>query len=175
MGHEADDLRPSYAAAFRISLPGNPNCNPSVALARNTPFCTVNVSRVAPEHVENVTLGALRAIVEKEIRQEEGQEGWRCLAITKDGRNKDRIKMICRNEAELGKVKKVLESKTESGTRTLRDQLFPVKVDNVNRAAILDEEGKIRPGTEAALGQENGVRIAKIVWLSNKDTSGEKF
>lgn len=71
--------------------------------------------------------------------------------------------MIYRNEAELGKVKKALELKTESGTRVLRDQLFPVKVDNANRTAILDKEGKIRPGTEAALGQENGVRIAKIV------------
>lgn len=83
--------------------------------------------------------------------------------------HKDWIKIICRDEAELGKVKRVLETKTEPGTRILRDQLFPVKVDNVNRTAILDEEGKARHGIEAALGRENGVQIAKIVWLSNRD------
>lgn len=39
----------------------------------------------------------------------------------------------------------------------LCDQLFPVKVDNVKRTAILDEDGRIRPGTGAALGKGNKV------------------
>jgi hypothetical protein len=52
----------------------------------------------------------------------------------------------------------------------LRDQLYPVKVDNANRIAILDQEGKVLPGVAEVLGKENDVHIAKIGWLSRKDT-----
>ena len=52
----------------------------------------------------------------------------------------------------------------------LRDQLYPVKVDNANRTAILDQDGAIRPEAMEVLGKENDVRIAKMAWLSNKDT-----
>ncbi|KAI1839719.1 hypothetical protein JX266_014065, partial [Neoarthrinium moseri] len=51
----------------------------------------------------------------------------------------------------------------------LRDQLYPVKVNNVNRTAVLDEQGIVLLGAEEVLGQENDVQIAKISWLSNKE------
>ena len=54
--------------------------------------------------------------------------------------------------------------------RVLQDQLFPIKVDNANRAAILDQEGQLLPGMAEALGKENEVTVAKISWLSKKDT-----
>ena len=44
----------------------------------------------------------------------------------------------------------------------LRDQLYPVKVDNANRTAILDQEGKVLPRVADVLGKENDVYIAKI-------------
>ena len=56
------------------------------------------------------------------------------------------------------------------GARVLLDQLYPVKVDNANRIAILDQDGKLLPGATEALGKENDVQIAKIAWLSRKDT-----
>jgi hypothetical protein len=52
----------------------------------------------------------------------------------------------------------------------LRDQLYPVKVDNVNRTTILDQNGKVLPGAAEVLGKENEVHIAKIGWLSRRDT-----
>lgn len=45
-----------------------------------------------------------------------------------------------------------------------------VKVDNANRTAVLDHEGKFREGAAEALGEENRIRIAKFAWLSRKDT-----
>ena len=51
----------------------------------------------------------------------------------------------------------------------LRDQLYPVKVNNANRAAILDQRGKVLPGAAEVLGKENEVSIDKIAWLSRKD------
>jgi len=53
----------------------------------------------------------------------------------------------------------------------MRDQLYPLKIDNVNRIAILNQNGPIRDGAAETLGKENDVYIAKIAWLSNKDTA----
>ena len=51
----------------------------------------------------------------------------------------------------------------------LRDQLYLVKVDNVNRTTILDQDRKVLPSAAEVLGKENDVYIAKIRWLSRKD------
>jgi hypothetical protein len=52
----------------------------------------------------------------------------------------------------------------------LRDQLYLVKIDNANRTAVLNQEGKIREEAVEVLGKENNVCIAQIGWLSKKDT-----
>jgi hypothetical protein len=51
----------------------------------------------------------------------------------------------------------------------LRDQLYLVKVDNANRSAVLDAQGKVLPRAAKVLGKENEVNIAKIAWLSRRD------
>jgi hypothetical protein len=111
----------------------------------------------------------IRETIEKEIRAREGQEKWRCAAVVKDVRKADRVKLICRNEAELKLVKEVAQKIMVPGTRVLRDQLYPVKVDNANRTTVLDRDGNILSGVVEALGKENEVDIAKIAWLSRKD------
>lgn len=57
------------------------------------------------------------------------------------------------------------------GLRALRDQFYLVKVDNANCSAELDRDGSIRPEAAEVLGRENEVRIAKMAWLSKKDTA----
>jgi hypothetical protein len=52
----------------------------------------------------------------------------------------------------------------------LRDELYLVKVDNVNRTAVLDYEGMVLPRAAKVLGQENEVSIGKIAWLSRRDS-----
>ncbi|XP_044715307.1 reverse transcriptase (RNA-dependent DNA polymerase) domain-containing protein [Hirsutella rhossiliensis] len=56
----------------------------------------------------------------------------------------------------------------------MRDQLYPVRVDNANRTAILDTEGNILPGAIEALSAENRVTIGKISWLSKRE-SGKAY
>lgn len=51
----------------------------------------------------------------------------------------------------------------------LRDQLHHIKVDGVKRTAILDEENNVRVEAAEAIGRENDVQLAKIVWLSGRD------
>lgn len=79
--------------------------------------------------------------------------------------------MICRDEGKAQLVKEAAQKISIPGVQVLRDQLYPVRVDNANRTAVLDTNGNLLPGAMEALGTENEVSIAKIAWLSRKDSS----
>ena len=51
----------------------------------------------------------------------------------------------------------------------MRDQLYPIKIDNANRAAILNQDGTVRSEAAEIFSKENEVSIVKIAWLSRKD------
>jgi hypothetical protein len=53
----------------------------------------------------------------------EGEEGggWRCVVVTRDPRNSARIRITCRDESELARVKEVVEKTKAVGSRVLRD------------------------------------------------------
>jgi hypothetical protein len=51
----------------------------------------------------------------------------------------------------------------------MRDDLYPIRVDSVNRTAILDETGKDRTEAAEALSKENDTQVVKVVWLSNRE------
>jgi hypothetical protein len=44
-------------------------------------------------------------------------------------------------------------------------------VDNVCRTAVLDKNGKVRVSIKEMLEKENDVKIAKLSWLSKKDSA----
>lgn len=120
---------------------------------------------------EKLSAGSIRATVETEIRTMDGHTHWRCRAVTVDPKNTNRIRIACRDEEEHQMVKKVAEAKIGAGARVLRDELYPIKVDSVNRAAVLDENDEIQAGAAAAFSEENEATVAKIAWLSKKDNA----
>jgi len=125
---------------------------------------------VGAEETNKVTAGTVRSAVEKEVRATKDDPVWRCRAVTVEPKNANRIRIACRNEEEHQMIKRVAEKmKLAAGVRVLRDELFPIKVDSVKRAAVLDDNGEIRAGAAAAFGQENETTVAKIAWLSRKD------
>jgi hypothetical protein len=170
----APSARPAYADVARrtppVSIP-TPASSTGRAATPEPAFCTVDMSRVPEEHANEATPVALRKLVELEMRAPGGQPTWRCVAVTRDGGNTNRLRIIGRNEGELKKIKDIVEAKKAPGARVLRDQLYPVKVDNVSRMAVLGHEGKVLPGATEALGAENDVQIAKMAWLSRKDSA----
>jgi hypothetical protein len=168
---------PSYAEVTRTPPESQASNLQSLSSMNTTPsnmtdtlYCTVDTSRVEEEDKSKAQPGAIRQTIEQELRKSEDHRSWRCVAVTKDPRNTARIRIICRNEAELQLVKEAAQRSAATGTRVLRDQLYPVKIDNVNRSAILDQDGAIRTEAMEALGKENGVSIAKMAWLSRKET-----
>jgi hypothetical protein len=135
----------------------------------DTLYCTVDVSNVEEAERDNASASKIREDIEKEMREGQEGSGWRCVAVTRDPRNTARIRITCRDESELVRVKKTAEKTKAAGSRVLGDQWYPVKVDNACRTAVLDEHGELRTGVVQMLEKENEVRIAKVSWLSWKD------
>lgn len=52
----------------------------------------------------------------------------------------------------------------------LKAQLYPVRIDNVPTAAILTPVGRDREDAVTKIEMENKVKIAKLAWLSGRDT-----
>lgn len=132
-------------------------------------YCTIDTSRVEAEVSDQVSAGAIRTMVENGMRNEQDNATWRCRAVTMDSRNLHRIRIACRDEGEHKTVKQTVEANLVQGARILRDDLYPIRVDSVNRTAVLDETGNIRTGATEALSEENDTQVAKIAWLSNRD------
>jgi Zinc knuckle len=167
----APATRSSYATVARSSATLPPNLTPTSTTRLSIseiPYCTIDTSGVDENKQQDVQPGAIREAIEKEIRTKEGSL-WRCAAVMRDPRNTARIRVACRDEKEQKAVKEAAEKAKVQGTRVLRDQLFPVKVDGVNRCAILDESNQLRPEIAEKLGKENEVQIVKMAWLSKKD------
>ncbi|KAJ6436250.1 reverse transcriptase [Purpureocillium lavendulum] len=137
-------------------------------------YCTIDTSRVEEANRDRVQVGEVRQAIEVEMRAKDGRAAWRCAAVVRDARAAERIKVICRDENELEQVKQAAQKAAVVGARVMRDQLYPVKVDNANRSRVLDAEGNVLPGAAEALGAENNVNIAKVSWLSNKE-SGKAY
>ncbi|KJZ70171.1 hypothetical protein HIM_10431 [Hirsutella minnesotensis 3608] len=148
----------------------SPSSGSTTAATANELFCMIDTSRVEEQDRGRAQIGSIRQAVESEVRTKDGQATWRCAAVVKNSRNAEQVKIICRDEVELQRVKEAALKTAVTGARVMRDQLYPVKVDNVNRTAILDGEGNILQGAAEALGAENNVSIGKITWLSNKET-----
>jgi hypothetical protein len=153
-----------------LSRPSNltPNSTSRTLTMSDIPHCTIDTSRVDESKQQEVQPGAIRLAIEKEIRTKQGSN-WRCAAVMRDPRNNARIRVACRDEKEQKAVKQAAEKAKVEGVRVLRDQLFPVKIDGVNRCAVLDEHSQVRPDITEKLGKENEVEIAKLAWLSKKD------
>ncbi|ODA77185.1 hypothetical protein RJ55_06812 [Drechmeria coniospora] len=147
----------SYADAARtspFSQPLNhgisPSIHPTPSTVSDSLYCTIGTSRVDEADKTKAQIGSIRKAIEGDIRNKKDYESWR-------------------DEAELKRVKEVAEKTVDVGARVMRDQLFPIKIDNANHTAVLDGEGNVLPGAAEALGAENNVTIAKISWLSKKE------
>ena len=135
-------------------------------------FCTVNLSRVeGGDHTKD--LASLRKNVENKIRKG-NDKAFLCWAVTRDRRQPDRIRILCRSEEELKTVKQAAESTVLTGARVLRDHLYPVKVNNARTNAVIKPDGLLINDALLSLNENNNTDIAKITWLSSRQ-SGKAY
>ncbi|XP_044720163.1 endonuclease-reverse transcriptase domain-containing protein [Hirsutella rhossiliensis] len=132
--------RATFADIARTLPASPPTSLSSVAVPRKQQtasdplHCTIDTSRVSESKKNNAQIGSIRQAIETEMRAMNGQETWR-------------------DEAELQMVKEAAQKTAVEGSRVMRDQLYPVRVDNANRTAILTR---------------------KISWLSKRE-SGKAY
>ncbi|KAJ5288046.1 hypothetical protein N7478_003732 [Penicillium angulare] len=159
---------PSYADVARTPPTSYPSNIRTLSTLGTTPttftetlYCSIDTSKMTENENEKKSAGSIRAAIEKEIRTMDDHILWRCRALL----------IACRDEAEHQLVKKVAEEKIGTGARVLRDELYPVKVDGVKRAAVLDDNHAILAGAAVALSEENETTVAKMTWLSSKEAA----
>jgi hypothetical protein len=166
-----DGPQRSYADITRLT-PFLPHNDSRTLAAPPNPidvlYCTIDVSRLGEDEAR-LSAGTIRTTVENEVRSELDDPTWRCRAVTRDPKNPHRVRITCRNESEHVIVKRVAETKLALGARILRDDLYPIRVDNVNRIAVLDEKNEVRAEITEILSRENDTEVAKIAWLSKRD------
>jgi hypothetical protein len=88
----------SYADAARMTSTSMSSQSSSAARSA-TPepvFCTVDTSRVPEDRLRDVTPTMIRKTVEQEMQQSNEQPHWRCVAVTRDERNANRLRIIGR-------------------------------------------------------------------------------
>ena len=130
-------------------------------------FYTVDFSRV--EHVEGTTAAdpaALRKKVEQEIQKQDKK--FRVKAVIKDRHSPNRLRILCRNEEELKNVKSAATATATEGARVLRDQLYPIKINNARADTVLMPDGSLKVNAALEIAAENQTEIAKMAWLSRK-------
>ncbi|OAQ59099.1 reverse transcriptase [Purpureocillium lilacinum] len=164
---DVTNLSPSPQSTYAQVLS---SANTAPTPVTKTLHCTIDTSMVADGKENRITAGAVRALVERQVRTERDHANWRCRAVTTDARNRMRFRIIFRDETEHQLVKRLVGTKLPRRARMLRDEVHPIRVDHVNRFAILDEMGAIRTGAPEALGKVNDVQVEKIGWLSNSDS-----
>jgi hypothetical protein len=101
----------------------------------DTPCCTIDNSRTKDD--ARPLARTIRATVENQVRAKLDNPTWRCRVVTRDPKNPHRVRITCRDESELEIVKRIAETKLAPGARVLRDDLYPIKLDNVSRIAVL--------------------------------------
>ena len=126
-------------------------------------YCTIEAGSEKdavelPERIRGKLVEEMRGVVKN--------KEWKPLAVKRDQRQGKRLRVLCRTEQEHKQVKEALEKVKPAGTKVLRDQLFPVRLDNVPARAILNAEGQVRPEAAREIEEEEGCQIAKIAWLS---------
>ncbi|KAK0367653.1 hypothetical protein CLIM01_14991 [Colletotrichum limetticola] len=146
----------------QVATPGN-----ATLPSRSDPLiCTIDISRVE-KGSDKPNAGRIRATLEKEMRTMDGQGSWRCRVITVNPRNADRTRINCRDDAEHRLVKQMAGESFGPGAHVLRDELYPMKVDNLKRTEVLDEKGNVGAEAAKALSLENETTVAKKLHVDN--------
>jgi hypothetical protein len=81
----------------------------------DTLYCTIDTSRIGEEDKNKAQQGVIRQAIEEEIQPAEGHAKWRCVAVIKDARNIERIKVTYSDEAELQLVKEAAQKTAATG------------------------------------------------------------
>ena len=156
---------PNSYAAVASSFPPSPPPTRSPT-PRNDFTCTIDLRQM--NEVEKTPL-KIRQGIELEVQKELGTV-WKCAAVLRD--RPDRLRIVCNTKEELENVKKATISIPRA--KIAPDPLYPIKIDNVRTSSVLHPDGTLKEEIKETLSNENNTEIARLGWLSAKQT-GKAF
>jgi hypothetical protein len=114
--------------------------------------------------------GAVRGRIDEALSDHEATKDIKCWGISRNPRDNNKFKVFFKDEQATRKVRECTDWMCGylQGTRLQADQWYPVRVDSVFKGAVLEDMGsdKVKEGISKAIGEENGVHVHKIQWLS---------
>ena len=154
--------QPSYTAiagSTQRPLPAGPS--PIVLPIAEELYCVMDFSQV--EHCEGTLKAdpvALRKKIEEEIQKQDKK--FRVKAVIRDRRSPDHLPILFRNEEELKNVKSTAAAIATHRSRVLRDQLYPVKINNARADVILIPDNSLKPNIASEIAEENNTKLTKV-------------
>ena len=143
----------SYAGAVLHGATTAGNPTKFLAPRADEFFCTIDFSRTEGGE-KAVNIPERREKIEKEAQKGENKT-FKCKGIVRDHRTQCQGRILCRSEEGLDGVKRAATEIATEGVRILRDQLYPVKVNNVRADAVLQPNGNIKEDIVSALNDRN--------------------
>ncbi len=77
--------------------------------------------------------------------------------MTVHPRNLCHVRIVCRDGEEYNTVKRIIETNLTREARFLRDDLYLIRIDSVNRMVVLDEAGNDRAETAEDISKKNDI------------------
>ncbi|GME24906.1 hypothetical protein GTA08_BOTSDO13986 [Neofusicoccum parvum] len=173
-------INATYANVLRGGPPTPANSSPSSTAAApvRANHATASTTRTMPPaieldltnaNVDNISPGDIRARLQTALESQEATKEVKCCGITKNPSDAAKVRAFFRTEEdeELARSNLGWLETAFRGARIRGRQWHPVKVDNVNKLAVLnDDRTTVRADAGQIIGAENDVEVAQVRWLS---------
>ncbi|KAB2568602.1 Nucleic-acid-binding protein from transposon X-element [Lasiodiplodia theobromae] len=173
-------INATYANVLRGGPPTPANSSPasSAAVPARANHASVSTTRIMPPVIEldlnntnvgSVSPGDIRARLQTALESQEATMEVKCCGITRNPNDAAKVRVFLRTEEDEELVRSNLGwlETAFRGARIRGQQWHPVKVDNVNKLAILnDDRTTVRADASEKIGSENDVEVTQVRWLS---------
>ncbi|EKG12716.1 Zinc finger CCHC-type protein [Macrophomina phaseolina MS6] len=173
-------INATYANALRGGPPTPANSSPSsvAAVPARTSHSTATTTRTLPPAIEldltnasvgNAHAGDIRARLQIALESQEVTKEVKCCGITRNPGDAAKVRAFFMTEEDEELVRSNLGwlETAFRGPRIRGRQWYPVKVDNVNKLTILnDDRTTVRADASQMIGAENDVEVTQVRWLS---------
>ncbi|KAF4310464.1 hypothetical protein GTA08_BOTSDO13986 [Botryosphaeria dothidea] len=173
-------INATYVNVLRGGLPTPTNSSPSstAAVPVRANHAIASTTRTRPPAIEldltnanvyNASPGDIRARLQTALESQEPTKEVKCYRITRNPSDAAKVRAFFRTEEDEELVRSNLGwlETAFRGARIRGRQWHPVKVDNVNKLAVLnDDRTTVRADAGQIIGAENDVEVAQVRWLS---------
>jgi len=152
----------------------NPSSSASQQGAAASPSISIDFSGSESTTYRTDKPGAVRRRIDDALAGQEATGDIKCGGISRNPKDANKFKVFFGDEGQVQTVRQHNEWLTTRfpGAKLLAEQWYPVRIDGVYKFAVLNDSHSTKVKEEAVkqVGDENGVAIHKIQWLSKPNS-----